>query len=323
MKTAHCIVLALSILAFQAPIAYAQAYPTKPIRMIVGFAATGGADTSARLVAQKLSEALGQNVVVENRTGAGGSLAAQRVASSTPDGYTLLMIAAGSATILPATRTLPYDMQRDFSPVSLVAVGTYVLATPAASPARSVQDLINLARPQPGKITYGTSGVGGTAHIIGLLFESMAKVNLLHVPFKGGAEAVVAALGNQIQVVITTIPSVNPLVEAGRLRVLAVTTAQRSTLLPGTPTLDESGLRGFDRATWWGLLTPSRVPRDVVTRLNAAMVKAFNTPETKAAMTRIGIEAKTTTPAEFAELIRRDLVENAKLAKAAGITATD
>jgi tripartite-type tricarboxylate transporter receptor subunit TctC len=314
---------ALAIAAFAlAGAALAQGgYPNRPVRMVVGFAASGGADTAARLVAQKIGDALGQNVVVENRTGAGGALAAQRVATASPDGHTLLFIAAGSATILPATRPLPYDMLKDFTPVSLVAIGTYVLVAPAASPVRSVEDMIAMVRAKSGKLTYGTSGVAGTGHIIGLQFTSMAKADMLHVPYKGGAEAVVAAAGNQVAMAISTIPSVQPLVEAGRLRALAVTTAKRSSQMPSVPTLDESGLRGFDRATWWGVLAPAAVPRTIVSRLNAIVVEGLNGAEMKATFTKIGIEAKPSTPAEFGALLKRDLSENAQLAKAAGLTA--
>ena len=244
--------------------AASQEYPNRPLRIIVGFAASGGADIAARLVAQRLTEALGHNVIVENRPGAGGSIAAQHVANATPDGHTLLMIAAGSATIYPATRALPYNIQRDFAPISLVAIGAYVLSTNAASGPKSVSELIAAAKSQPGKITYGTSGAAGTGHICGLLFEQLAGVKLLHVPYKGGSGAIVAAAGREVALSITAITSAQPLLDSGTLRPLAVTTLTRSDLLPAVPTLDESGLRGFDRATWWGLLGPSRMSTQIV-----------------------------------------------------------
>jgi tripartite-type tricarboxylate transporter receptor subunit TctC len=297
-------------------------YPSRPLRITVGFAAGGGADIAARLVANRLGEALGQNVIVENRPGAGGSMAAQSVANATPDGHTLLMIAAGSATILPATRSLPYDIRRDFAPISLVAIGAYVLATHSASGPKSVSELVTAAKAQPGKITYGTSGAGGTGHICGLLFEQLAGVKLLHVPYKGGSGAVVGAAGRETGLSITAITSAQPLLDSGALRPLAVTTLNRSELLPAVPTLDESGLRGFDRATWWGLLGPARMPASVVSRLNDVLVAAFNRADMKKALQKLGAESRTTSPKEFAELIRRDLVENSKMVQAAGLAPT-
>ena len=298
-----------------------QEYPSRPLRIIVGFAASGGADVAARLVAHRLTDALGQNVIVENRPGAGGSMAAQSVANATPDGHTLLMIAAGSATILPATRSLPYNIQRDFAPISLVAIGAYVLATNPATGLKSVSELIAAAKAQPGEITYGTSGAGGTGHICGLLFEQLAGVKLLHIPYKGGSGAIVGAAGREIALSITAITSAQPLLDSGVLRPLAVTTLKRSELLPAVPTLDESGLRGFDRATWWGLLGPASMPTPTVSRLNDAIVTAFNRQDMKKALQKLGSESKTTSPKEFAELIRRDLAENSKMVQAAGLAA--
>jgi tripartite-type tricarboxylate transporter receptor subunit TctC len=317
---AGCVFTFISIATWSC-VAASQEYPSRPLRIIVGFAASGGADVAARLVAHRLTEALGQNVIVENRPGAGGSIAAQQVANATPDGHTLLMIAAGSATILPATRSLPYNIQRNFAPISLVAIGAYVLATHPASNLKSVSELIAAAKGQPGKITYGTSGAAGTGHICGLLFEQLAGVRMLHVPYKGGSGAVVGAAGREVDLSITAITSAQPLIESGTLRPLAVTTLKRSALLPAVPTLDESGLRGFDRATWWGLLGPARMPTQIVSRLNDALVAAFNRPDMKNAMQKLGAESRTSSPKEFAELIRRDLVDNSKLVQAAGLAA--
>jgi tripartite-type tricarboxylate transporter receptor subunit TctC len=312
-------VVAVASMSTLSSTAASQQYPSRPLRIIVGFAASGGADIAARLVAQRLSEALGQNVIVENRPGAGGSIAAQSVANATPDGHTLLMIAAGSATILPATRPLPYNIQRDFAPISLVAIGAYVLATNPATGLKSVSELIAAAKGQADKITYGTSGAGGTGHICGLLFERLAGVKMLHVPYKGGSGAIVGAAGRETTLSITAITSAQPLLDSGALRPLAVTTLKRSELLPAVPTLDESGLRGFDRATWWGLLGPASMPTQIVSRLNDVLVTAFNRSDMKKALQRLGAEARTTSPKEFAELIRRDLVENSKMVQAAGL----
>jgi tripartite-type tricarboxylate transporter receptor subunit TctC len=315
-----CIFTCIPILTFDA-IAATQEFPNRPLRIIVGFAASGGADIAARLVAQRLTEALGYNVIVENRPGAGGSIAAQQVANATPDGHTLLMIAAGSATIYPATRALPYNIQRDFTPISLVAIGAYVLSTNSAAGPKSVSELIAAAKGQPGKITYGTSGTAGTGHICGLLFEQLAGVKMLHIPYKGGSGAIVAAAGREVALSISAITSAQPLLDSGALRPLAVTTLKRSELLPAVPTLDESGLRGFDRATWWGLLGPANMSTPIVSRLNGALVAAFNRADMKTALQKLGAESRTTSPKEFAELIRRDLVENSKMVQAAGLAA--
>ncbi len=320
LAAAGCVFTFISI-ATSCLAAASQEYPSRPLRIIVGFAASGGADVAARLVAHRLGEALGQNVIVENRPGAGGSIAAQQVANATPDGHTLLMIAAGSATIYPATRPLPYDIQRDFAPISLVAIGAYVVSTHATSGLKSVSELVAAAKAQPGKITYGTSGTAGTGHICGLLFEQLAGVKLLHIPYKGGSGAIVGAAGREVTLSITAITSAQPLLDSGALRPLGVTTLKRSELLPTVPTLDESGLRGFDRATWWGILGPVSMPPKVVARLNDAIVTAFNRPDMKNALKKLGAESRTTTTQEFAELIRRDLVENSKMVQAAGLAA--
>lgn len=320
LAAAGCVFAVISISTLSSTAA-GQEYPSRPLRIIVGFEAGGGADIAARLVAQRLNEALGHNVIVENRPGAGGSIAAQHVANATPDGHTLLMIAAGSATIYPATRSLPYNIQRDFAPISLVAIGAYVLSTSPATGLKSVSELVAAATGQPGKITYGTSGTAGTGHICGLLFEQLAGVKMLHIPYKGGSGAIVGAAGREITLSITAITSAQPLLDSGALRPLAVTTLNRSELLPTVPTLDESGLRGFDRATWWGILGPARMPTQTVSRLNDAIVAAFNRPDMKKALQKLGAESRTTSPKEFAELIRRDLVENSKMVQAAGLAA--
>jgi tripartite-type tricarboxylate transporter receptor subunit TctC len=320
LVAAGCVFAVISM-STSSSTAASQGYPSRPLRIVVGFEASGGADIAARLVAHRLNEALGQNVIVENRPGAGGSIAAQHVANATPDGHTLLMIAAGSATIYPATRSLPYNIQRDFAPISLVAIGAYVLSTSPATGLKSVSELIAAAKGEPGKITYGTSGTAGTGHICGLLFEQLAGVKMLHVPYKGGSGAIVGAAGRDIALSITAITSAQPLLDSGALRPLAVTTLNRSELLPVVPTLDESGLRGFDRATWWGLLGPARMPAQIVSRLNDALVAAFNRPDMKQALQKLGAESRTGSPKEFAELIRRDLVENSKMVQSAGLAA--
>lgn len=299
----------------------AQSYPVKPIRLLVGFPPGGGLDVTARLIAPKLSENLGQPVVVENRTGAGGSIAAEWVARSRADGYTLLLMAA-AITVQPALRLkLPYDLERDFAPVSLVASGAFVLVVHPSVPARNVRELIALARSQPGKLNFGSSGVGGATHLANELFNWMAKVNIVHVPYKGGAEVAVAIAAGEVDMSFPSVTTALPLLEAGKLRALAVTSAKRASLMPSVPTLDESGLPGYDRSSWYGVLAPAGVPKDVIARLNAAIAKVVNTLEMKESLNRQGFEPQTSTSEQFAALIRREIAQNAKLVKLAGLKA--
>ncbi|MBI4189793.1 MAG: tripartite tricarboxylate transporter substrate binding protein [Betaproteobacteria bacterium] len=298
----------------------AQNYPVKPIRLVVGYATGGSTDVAARMVAQKLSEHLGQPVTVENRTGANGSIAVERVAKSPADGYTLLMATAGDAVVPVLRAKLPYDLERDLMPVSLVVTGPQVLVVHPSVPARNVKELIALARSQPGKLNYASSGVGGTPHLSGELFKLMAKVNIGHVPYKGGSESAVATASGQVDMLISGIASVLPLLGAGKLRALAVTSAKRASLMPSLPTIDESGLPGYNRAgVWVGVLAPAGVPKDIIVLLSALLGKLVNTPEMKEALFKQGLEPQTNTPEQFAAFIRSELAQNAKLIKASGL----
>ncbi len=306
--------------AFSIADSHAQAYPAKAVRLIIGFAPGGATDIVARLVAQKLSENLGQSVVVENRTGAGGTIATERVATSPPDGYTLLLLTSAEPA-QGALRRLTYNLQRDFAPVSLVATGVLVLVVHPSVPARNVKELLTLARAQPGKLSYGSLGAGSQAHLSGELLNLMAKVKLLHVPYKGSSEAVLATATGQIDMSFPTITGALPLLEVGKLRAFAVTTAKRASLLPSVPTLDESGLPGYDLGSWSGIVVPTGVPAEIVTRLNAVIGKAFNTPEMKESLTKLSLEARTTTPEQFAAHIRSEIDKNAKLVQLSGAKA--
>lgn len=293
--------------------ALAQTYPTKPIRILVGYPAGGAADLTARTVVPRLSEQMGQPVIVDNRAGASGAIAAERVATSPPDGYTLLLMPDAATIQLALNPKLPYNIERDLTPVSLVAVGPYVLVVHPSTPAHSVKDLISLARSMPGKLTFGSAGIGSTAHLAGELFNLMAKVKIVHVPFKGGAASVVGAASGEVDMSIASVTPAQPLIAAGRLRALATTTANRSPLMPSVPTLDESGLHGYNCIGWYGLLAPSGVPQEIVSRLSSALAKAANVPEIRDAFHKQGRELQITTPEEFAALIRRDLAQRAKL----------
>ena len=300
--------------------AYAQAYPTKPIRMLFGSTAGSGAgDTSARLLAQKMAEVLGQNVLVENRPGAGGAIAEEAAVRAPADGYTLLY-AAGSAAILPALRPkLPYNIERDLAPVSLVVITSFALSVHPSVPIRDVESLIALARSQPRKLTFGSPGVGSSAHFAAELFNMMADARMLHVPYKGPAEATIALVRGEIDVAFPSVTAALPMIDVGKLKVLAVSSAKRAPLLPSVPTIEEAGLPGYARSGWNGVLVPAATPKDVVAKLNAAIVKGINTSEMKEAFTKIGIEAQTGTPVQFAAFIRNELAQNARVVKFAGI----
>jgi len=298
----------------------AQSFPSKPLRIVVGYGAGGGADVTSRLVAQRAAEVLGQQILVENRTGATGTIAAERVATSPPDGYTLLMLVNGD-TVVPALRPkLPYDLARDFAPVSQVTTGTYLLLVHPSVPSRSVRALVELARRQPGRLNYGSSGMGGATHLPMELLKLSAGIDLHHVPYKGGsAESVVATAAGEVDLCFASIPSALPLVRSGRLVPIAVSSLRRASLMPEVATLDESGLKGYEYSGWYGLIAPAGVPREIVQRLNETIVKVVGTAEMKTAFNKLGIEPQTGTPEAFGVLIAREIAQNARLAKAAGL----
>jgi tripartite-type tricarboxylate transporter receptor subunit TctC len=303
--------------ALPAPAAFAQGYPSKPIRLLIGFSPGSAPDVIARLIAPMMLENVGQTLVVDNRGGAGGSLATEAVAKSAPDGYTLLMMAAAD-TLQPALRKLPYDLERDIAPISLVATGMAVLSVHPSVPARSVKELLALARSMPGKLSYGSSGIGSSSHLMGELFKLMGKVDIIHVPYKGSAETAMATAAGHIEISFPSVSSVGPLRDSGKLRTLAVTGSKRASSLPSIPTISEAGLPGYERATWFGMAAPAAVPKDIITRLHAAIGKIVGSPEVRAALNKHGLEAQTNTPEEFAALIRRELDVNGKLIRLSG-----
>ena len=297
----------------------AQDYPVKPVRILVGFAAGSATDIAARMLAQKLNESMGQSVLVETRPGAGGAIALEAVAKAAPDGYTLLMTAA-SVTIQPAMRSsLPFEAPRDFSTISLVVTGPYVLVVHPSVPARNVGDLVAIARSNPHGLNYASSGMGSSAHFAGELFNALSKLRTGHIPYKGSPQAVLAVANGEVDFNFPSITAAQPLIDGGRLRGIAVSTAKRTALMPGMPTLHESGVAGYDRNGCYGLMGPAGLSQDLMGRLNAAVVRAVNTPEMKTAFFKQGLEPVTNTPAQFAELIRRETEQNVELARAAGI----
>lgn len=298
--------------------AVAQSYPVKPIRILVGQAPGGGADTAARIIAPRLSEGLGQSVVVENRTGAGGSIAIVRVAVSPPDGYTVLMMNAGGTIHSALRANLPYDLERDLVPISLIADSNFVLLLHPSVPAQNARELIALARSRPGTFTYASAGIGSSSHLATALLGLMANLKLVHVPYKGGVDAATANASGQVDMGFASVTAALPLMNAGKVKPIAVSSKQRSAMIPSIPTLNESGLPGYDRSSWFGLLAPAKLPEPIIVRLNALSVQAVATPEVKELLIKQALEPRTTTPEQFAAIVRRELAQNRELVAATG-----
>jgi len=319
-RLAHALALgALAATSLMGAPAFTQAWPARPISLIVPFPAGGTTDVLARAVGLELSKSLGQPVVVESRPGAGATLGADFVAKSKPDGYTLLMGAVHHTIATSVYKKLPYDFQRDFAPVSTVALVPNVLVVNPAVPAKNVKELLALAKAEPGKLTYGSNGNGTGQHLIGAQFESMGGVQMLHVPYKGSGPLTTDLLGGQITMSFDTITPVLPHIKAGKLRALAVTTNKRSAALPDVPTLDETGLKGFNLGTWFGVLAPAATPRDIVARLSTELARIVNSPEFRKKMDDIGAEPVGNTPEQMARQIAEDTERFARLVKDAKV----
>ena len=300
--------------------AYAQEYPIKPVRMIVGFAPGGGTDTTARPIAQKLGELLGQQVIVDNRPGAGGNIATEIVAKANPDGYTILMGTIAALSINPGLyATLPFDPEKDLLPVIQAVDSTNVLSLHPSVAAGSVKELIALAKTK--SLSYGSSGIGGTGHLAGELFNVMAGTKLVHVPYKGGGPAIIDLVAGQVQVVFATGASAVPQMKSGRIKGIAVTTLKRSALLPDIPTIAEGGLKDFDANNWYGIMVPAKTPRNVINRLNAETAKVLSMPDVKTFLFNQGLDAAPGTPEAFGAYIKAERIKWAKVIKAAGAKA--
>jgi tripartite-type tricarboxylate transporter receptor subunit TctC len=297
----------------------AHAYPSRPVRVVVPFAPGGPNDIIVRLVAQRLAESLGQPFLVENRAGAGGNIGTDYVAKSAPDGYTLLSVGPGSLIINPLMGKVPYDTQRDFAPVTLMARAPNALVAHPSLPASSVRELIALARARPGEINYGSGGNGSTPHLSAALFAAMAGVALTHVPYKGTAPATADLIGGQVQIAFLGIPAVLPHLKSGKLRVLAVTGLSRSPELPDVPTVDESGVPGYEVSPWYGLLAPSGTPRGIVARLATETTSVVRAAQTKEKLAAQGAEAVGGTPEEYAGVIRADAATWARVIEHTGL----
>jgi tripartite-type tricarboxylate transporter receptor subunit TctC len=302
-----------------APACAAEIYPAKPVRFMVGPGPGSGTDIMARAIALKLGERLGQSVIVDNRPGAGGTVAIALAAKAAPDGYTLLFV-SGSLVIHPFLyRNLPYDPVRDLAPITLIGVVPQVLVVNPALAARNMSEFIALAKDKPGQINYGSGGVGSTGHLAGELLQSMAAIRLTHVPYKGAGPAAVDLIGGQIQMLFTS--AVNALQHArtGRVRVLAVTTARRSAAMPEVPTIAESALPGYELMTWYGVLSARGTPRDIIGRLNREIGAVVKLPEVQEKLAADGVEAATGTPEQFAALIKTELVRIGAIVRVAKI----
>jgi tripartite-type tricarboxylate transporter receptor subunit TctC len=299
--------------------AFAQAYPNHAIRLVVPFPAGGTTDIIARDVAKRLTETLGQSVVVDNRPGAGGNIGSDAVAKSAPDGYTLLMGTVGTHAINPSLYAkMPYDHVKDFVPVVLVAGVPNVLEVNPSLPVNSVADLIKLAKSKPGAINFASSGNGTSIHLSGELFKTMAGVDMTHVPYKGSAPAVSDLIGGQVQVMFDNLPSSLAQIKAGKLRAIAVTSLKRSPALPDVPTIAESGLPGFEASSWFGILAPAGTPPPVIAKINAEVNKWLQSPEGRDQLLAQGAELAGGTPEQFAAHIRAETDKWAKVVKASG-----
>ena len=306
-----------AMLLLPAGVALAQAYPNKPIRVIVPFPPGGSTDFLARIVGQKLTAAWGQQVIIDNRPGAGGTVGAAEAARAKPDGYTLLMGAVHHTIASSAYAKLSYDFQRDFTPVTTVAIVPNVLVVNPAIPANNVKELIAYAKANPGKLTYGSAGMGTAHHLIGEQFNAQAGVDILHVPYKGSSPAVADLIGGQVSMMYDTIASCLPHIKSGKLRPLAVTTAARSASLPEIPTIAEAALPGFEVTTWFGFVAPAKTPPEIIAKLNAEIVKILQMPDTRERLLASGSEPVGNTPEQMGAQIARETAEFAKIVKKA------
>lgn len=312
------LVLAAAILSCTA--AQAQTYPAKPVRLIVPFPAGGGADIFARLIGRKLGEVMGQQFVADNRAGASGMIGCELAARAAPDGYTLLMGTTGTHTTNPAVYAkMPYDPVRDFSPISLVAESPFVLIVHPSLPVRSVKEMIAFARKRPGELTYGSSGVGSSSHLGFELFNTMAGIKGIHVPYKGLPAATADTIAGNIVMSWDSITASGPYIRSGRVRALGIGSVKRSALMPGIPTISEAGLKGFELGSWYALFGPAGMRPDTVSRLHGAVITGLAAKDLREQFSALGAEAVGGTPDELAAVVKRDIAKWAQVARAANV----
>ena len=307
------------LIATSAAQAQTSAYPTRPIRAVVPLAPGGGTDTVARLVAAKMSEQLGQQMVIDNRGGGGGIVGTDLVAKATPDGYTLLMGSITTNAVNPVLyKKLPYDHIRDFAAISMIGTVPNVLVVHASLPVKSVKEFLAYAKAKPGKVSYGSSGVGSATHLSMALISSMTGVSMLHVPYKGAGAAVADVLGGQLQALCSSLAGLLPHIKSGRVRALGVTTSKRNPQLPDVPTLAESGMAGYEVTIWYGWFAPAKTPVAIVARLNTETVKALNSNDLKDRLTLQGLDVGSSTADELTAFVKAETVKWAKVVKESG-----
>lgn len=312
-------IAALALCALHALPAAAQQWPDKPVRVILSVPAGATPDFTARLIFPGLSQQLGVSLVADNRAGGGGVIGAEIASRAAPDGYTLFISSPGALTILPHLRKgLPYDTLRDFQPVSLISVGPFVLMAHPSVPAKNIQELIALAKAQPGKLNYASAGNGVANHLAGELFKQMAGVDIVHVPYKGAPQAVSDVLAGHMQLMFNSIAPIVPHIKSGKIRVLGVASAQRSPQMPELPTIAESGVPGFEAVNWFGMFAPAKTPRTIVNRVNAAVAGTIKSPDMQARFIALGADPVGSSVEEFTAYVRRDMEKYARIVKVSG-----
>jgi tripartite-type tricarboxylate transporter receptor subunit TctC len=320
MRAARASALALAAMVGSGAGAHAQSYPTKPIRMIVPFAPGGGTDIVGRAIAQKVSEGVGQSVIVDNKTGANGNIGMELAARSLPDGYTISFTSSALVINPSLYKKLNYDPIRDFSPITLATMIPFILVVHPSVPVATVKDLIGYASSKKGQLSYASSGAGNATHLAMALFERMANLQLIHVPYKGTGQGIIDVMAGHVQLMFGAIPSTMPQVRAGKLKLIAVSSAKRSTVLADTPTVAEAGVPGYELVSWYGALAPAGTPAPVIARLHREIVKALSVPEVRSRLSEEGAEPVGNTPQQFASFIRAEMAKYAEVVSAARVT---
>jgi len=299
----------------------AQNFPSRPVTLTVGFAPGGGTDTAARVIAQKLSENLGQSVVVDNKAGAGGNIAAQHIATAAPDGYTIHLTSVGPMAVAPhLVKNLPYDPKRDIAPITMGVVFPNVMIVHSGVPAKTLEEFVALAKQKPGKLTYASSGVGGAGHLAGELFKERAGMDVLHVPYKGGGPAMTDLLGGRIDMYVGVPSTVAPHIDAGKARALATTGAKRASVMPNVPTVAESGYPGFEATNWYAFVAPAKTPRELLDFWNREITKVLNDPQVSAELAKHGLDPAPGSRDELAQYFEREYQKWGKVVREARIT---
>jgi tripartite-type tricarboxylate transporter receptor subunit TctC len=322
MKTTLTTLVAVASLAFAGAAAAQDKFPSRPVTLTVGFAPGGGTDTAGRIVAKKLSENIGQSVVVENKAGAGGNIAAQHAASSAPDGYLIHLSSVGPLTVAPAmSKALPYDPKKDLAPLTLGMRFSNVLVIHPTVPAKTLAEFVALAKKEPGKLNYASSGIGGAAHLAGELFKQMAGIDMVHVPYKGGGPAMADMLGGRVSMYPAVPSTSKPHIDGGKIVAIGTTGAKRTAIMPNVPTVAEQGYPGFEATNWYAFVISSKVPKDIQQFWTRELVKALKDPEVIAALDKQGLEPEPGTPEELAKLIDIETEKWSKVVREAKITA--